>query len=293
VATINVHPSRGPIRVPLLVPALFTGLFATVQLIIAPAGVAQTADACITEPRFEPLQGTHWYYRVDRTTNRKCWYLWSQRLKVQPAVAATTPPATSTSRTTAQIPPAQPFAAASAVGLNTQERVALFPSLPSWWISAAALADGPLARGPGVVADLKPDREDRLPVHAPEVSAAESVPPAPLPDATITSEQMLIVFAGALAFAGIAGRAISKNSAARRRRRAVRVDRRNATFGTAPARGKVPLTCAEVTDGRRRDREPRESKRPDHGEGAGPRTRQPRAAWDRQHPTKRWRHAYS
>ena len=33
------------------------------------------ADDCIARPSSAPPQGSHWYYRVDRTTKRSCWYL--------------------------------------------------------------------------------------------------------------------------------------------------------------------------------------------------------------------------
>jgi hypothetical protein len=40
------------------------------------------ADDCLTEPNSSAPQGTHWYYHVDRTNQRKCWHV---RATSQPA----------------------------------------------------------------------------------------------------------------------------------------------------------------------------------------------------------------
>ena len=38
------------------------------------AGTADAAD-CLTAPNSSAPQNSHWYYRTDRRTQRKCWYL--------------------------------------------------------------------------------------------------------------------------------------------------------------------------------------------------------------------------
>ena len=40
---------------------------------------------CIAKPNSAPPQGSHWYYRVDRAANRRCWFLGPQGLKVRQA----------------------------------------------------------------------------------------------------------------------------------------------------------------------------------------------------------------
>ena len=47
------------------------------------------ADDCLTAPNSPAPQGTHWYYRLDRTNQRKCWYVRAAR---QPAQQAAAPP---------------------------------------------------------------------------------------------------------------------------------------------------------------------------------------------------------
>ena len=52
------------------------------------------ADDCLTAPNSPAPQGTHWYYHVDRTNQRKCWYVRASRQPAQQAAAqATSEPA--------------------------------------------------------------------------------------------------------------------------------------------------------------------------------------------------------
>jgi hypothetical protein len=88
-------------RVLLCVPAISAGMM--VAALALEANTAVAAVECITEPNREPPEGSHWYYRVDRATDRKCWYLraliqgtpeapaaMTQRASTRPAVAPQT-----------------------------------------------------------------------------------------------------------------------------------------------------------------------------------------------------------
>jgi hypothetical protein len=60
---------RGPvITVMVLAAALLTGRSSA-----EPA--AEAADTCQTKPGGTSPQGSHWYYRIERSTGRHCWYL--------------------------------------------------------------------------------------------------------------------------------------------------------------------------------------------------------------------------
>lgn len=48
---------------------LLSGIF------IEPGGNAAQADDCLTAPKSAGPAGSHWYYRLDRANQRKCWYL--------------------------------------------------------------------------------------------------------------------------------------------------------------------------------------------------------------------------
>jgi hypothetical protein len=69
------------IQMKLLVPAVSLILVAEVFFT---ARASRAADDCLSKPNTTPPQGTHWYYRVDRTTHRQCWYLGAEGATVRP-----------------------------------------------------------------------------------------------------------------------------------------------------------------------------------------------------------------
>src|SRR3954447_24259682 len=65
------------------VPAVFAIFF--IALISHPGGAEPAVDDCVAKPNSAAPQGSHWYYRVDRTANRRCWFLAPEGLKVRQA----------------------------------------------------------------------------------------------------------------------------------------------------------------------------------------------------------------
>jgi hypothetical protein len=55
------------------VPVIAAGMIGAALALGANAALA--APECLTEPNRDPPQGSHWFYRVDRATDRRCWYL--------------------------------------------------------------------------------------------------------------------------------------------------------------------------------------------------------------------------
>src|SRR5690348_5675876 len=56
--------------------------------------VAQaTTDSCLAAPKGATPSGSHWYYRIDRTTKRQCWYLREESDKADDKFARAAPPA--------------------------------------------------------------------------------------------------------------------------------------------------------------------------------------------------------
>lgn len=46
------------------------------KIVVGPLiGSARADDNCATAPGAAPPEGQHWYYHIDRATQRKCWYL--------------------------------------------------------------------------------------------------------------------------------------------------------------------------------------------------------------------------
>jgi hypothetical protein len=76
----------------------------------APSGSATTAtsataDECLAAPKATTPAGAHWYYRVEKGTKRKCWYLGDAGAKTKKA--ATTAPAASETAEQNAPPPTQ------------------------------------------------------------------------------------------------------------------------------------------------------------------------------------------
>jgi hypothetical protein len=73
----------------------------SVMLVFVLAGVVLTGrassaetDECISKPNAPAPQGSHWYYRTDRTSKRQCWYLGEEGAKARASerLAGTTVP---------------------------------------------------------------------------------------------------------------------------------------------------------------------------------------------------------
>ena len=84
--------------------------------VTAPSTTAR-ADDCLTAPNSPAPQGSHWYYRSDRATQRKCWYV---RAPGQPAqqVATTGPAAPLHSRPASSGAPSPHVSAAPSPQVN-------------------------------------------------------------------------------------------------------------------------------------------------------------------------------
>ena len=58
-----------------------------------PDSRARAAEECLAAPKGSAPQGSHWHYRTDRATQRKCWFLAEPGAKASPsATARATPP---------------------------------------------------------------------------------------------------------------------------------------------------------------------------------------------------------
>jgi hypothetical protein len=66
------------------VSAMFASLLASAPLTttVSLGAVPPAADECLSGPKGQTPQGGHWYYRVDRSTKRHCWYLSEEREKL-------------------------------------------------------------------------------------------------------------------------------------------------------------------------------------------------------------------
>jgi hypothetical protein len=72
-------------------PALAALAFAVSAIALAPAHAAP-GETCLAAPKGVAPQGSHWYYRIDRPSQRKCWYVAEEGRKIVQRSAARTAP---------------------------------------------------------------------------------------------------------------------------------------------------------------------------------------------------------
>ena len=105
-----------PKRMTVFASATLAVLVCALGLSVHSSSGQAATDNCLAKPNAAPPQGSHWFYRVDKVGNRRCWYLgakdakprqaWSP--KPQPAVNPQPKPApqlmaTASVATTAQL----------------------------------------------------------------------------------------------------------------------------------------------------------------------------------------------
>ena len=57
-------------------PSLLVAAFlASVVSTATPCVAARVANDCLSGPKLQAPPGGHWYYRIDRPNNRKCWFV--------------------------------------------------------------------------------------------------------------------------------------------------------------------------------------------------------------------------
>ena len=90
------------------VSAIFASLLAAIALTTVSHGAEPAADECLSGPKGQAPQGSHWYYRVDRASKRHCWYIGEEREKLSRAApqnsASTANPVSPRKETAAQRP---------------------------------------------------------------------------------------------------------------------------------------------------------------------------------------------
>ena len=218
------------------------GAFLTFTLTVLGNPTSAVAN-CIAAPESPAPEGSYWYYRTDRATKRKCWYLGPLNRKVEKAVlrAAPQPEASNTARTVAndaddrrsslrtqfELLMRLPWSATSP-GYHIPEAAPglMWLDLPADTIARAAQTGGPQ----NVTEDIEASaRSEVAPLH----TAGDVARFLPV-------DQMLLLTAGGLAFATVVVIVLSIVAAARWRR--VNADRRIAELASkspAPVRPTV------------------------------------------------------
>ena len=147
-----------------LIAAVTVGVSA---IALAPAGHAAPADTCLKAPGGVAPQGKHWYYRTERPSMRKCWYLAEKGLTVTQRAATRTAPQdepdeeADTPATVASVPAAP----AAKVPAAPAENVAPAPS--------ASVAPAPAAEPPAPVITTLTTRNVSNEIPPPATDAAQ------------------------------------------------------------------------------------------------------------------------
>jgi hypothetical protein len=80
-----------PSRTAKFVSAAFVGILAGIPLTTASNSATPATDNCLSGPKDQAPQGSHWYYRIEHATQRHCWYLKDEREKLAQAVSPNSP----------------------------------------------------------------------------------------------------------------------------------------------------------------------------------------------------------
>jgi hypothetical protein len=213
--------------------------------VTAPSTTAR-ADDCLTAPNSPAPQGSHWYYRSDRATQRKCWYV---RAPGQPAqqVATTGPAAPLHSRPGSSGAPSPHVSAAPSPQVNAvrpipalvrggttgktvqqsaQEETASTPEVPAPQASTLAETIPQAAAPPAVtwpdasvaVAPVKAQETVEVPTAAPANSVSDNAERAAQRADPTNNPGMPIIIFPVLALGLVGVGIVIKNAAARRSR---------------------------------------------------------------------------
>ncbi|MGY3589911.1 hypothetical protein ACVIGB_001212 [Bradyrhizobium sp. USDA 4341] len=203
---------------------------------------AKTADSCQSAPKGTAPAGSHWFYHLDRSTQKKCWYLGDAKNKVVAKTATTQQQpaaAPDTATADAQPPQSQPAPPQPAMRKSVADAHAEWPSPQAaaapvappaaGQAGGAAAATDPTASGTNAQASevnarwldassMAGTNGTRHAADQPTVVAQADTTPqqtaAPAPAAPVTAEasaeksssstqMLLIVMVGALALAGL------------------------------------------------------------------------------------------
>ncbi len=201
---------------------------------------ASQADDCLSKPNAPSPQGTHWYYRIDRATQRHCWYLGVEGGKVR----ARAPEAVSASRPAAAKERSRPIAEVNAEPEADEPQAAPTPEkaitravpapaadqefaaaapLSTRWSGMPKTANAinyapPAASSSYANEQSATDEPDDMPLIWPILTPAELAAAEPPAQSTTPITQLAAAFAAVLGLAALIVRFVFGSSATRKSR---------------------------------------------------------------------------
>ena len=139
-----------------ILPAILVVLPATVLLSLNTGVTGSIADECRAKPGPSGPHGTHWHYRVNRTDQRRCWFLSLERVNVHSHTRKVASDLAPASRTAEPDPAAKRVSSAETLVAETAAAIPLRPASVKTVSVRAAAAPAPaetVSAGPSVGED--------------------------------------------------------------------------------------------------------------------------------------------
>ena len=240
-----------PNRTAKFASAIIASVLVSAPLATVSRGATPAADSCLSGPKDQAPQGSHWYFRIEHPSNRHCWYLRGAHdaatQSAAPNASADAPASANPASPTTAMPgsianahaelPSPQTRGDQGTGATTGQLPAAAASLDN--TSRANLADAnmlrsvvasrwpeQLAAASSDVSDPSPDNSAANTASHPVATEPSAATAVPLATADASSEkqsdstQMLIIaIVGALSVAGLAASAVGYGG-----RRKIRLD---------------------------------------------------------------------
>lgn len=209
-------------------------ILASIFTIILPYRAANAADDCLPEPKGVAPQGQHWFYRMDRSTQQRCWYLRDVDARASTADMPAAAPAKTAVRKPEAVTPDAISDARAELPARARRDTDTTSAGPEVAPTAADVADPVFPAPSGVISSVTPQPDASAPstdsaAQADNQTAAQ--PPDPAPAAMLATpaapaepvkptgsiQMLFLVAGGALALAGLTGSGVYRLAGARRR----------------------------------------------------------------------------
>jgi hypothetical protein len=208
-----------------IAPAAVAGLLVIYGIILS-SNPAFAVDECLAAPNAPVPAGSHWYYRLERPTERKCWYVREQRQETRAAPPKMRPTAV------APAPQATQTAVDQSAPIEQVERETQ-PTQPAWTPGEQAPTVAFVAQTSDAPASANAIQAEQSVTDRPNAQAASSAIAAPdaagetAGQATIATQtakpttpastRMLLIVPAVLAFAGVFARVVFSSAVGRQR----------------------------------------------------------------------------
>jgi hypothetical protein len=203
------------------ISALVATLLAGASFTAVAENGTESADTCLSAPKGTAPAGSHWHYRLDRSSKRKCWYVRGEGSKAAKAASAqqeSPSPAETANppQPAASISPAVADARAELTSsqASTRQKPASAVNVPSSvgapgsnsLVSARWLDQSSMASPGGT--EVAANDTAASPPEEPQAEPQPTPPPAPAAHTTVekqSTSMLLFIMAGTLALAGLVG----------------------------------------------------------------------------------------